>query len=308
MNAMKTPRTRRKKTADAGADDPAVVERACARIHLVTTVRGKGRVFIKMDTFKLGGREDLSREKAAYRLLAGLGIPTEIELSRTERKRLLGSIPGDLLCVEYSGERFGCYPLTDDQTIGVWAFVGEQLAAMTQRGVLYSDVKYENVVMNERASQVRVIDLEGCTPHRADNRYGVLAAKSTRQFAAPEHQQALDLGRLEQTVSEAAIVYQWGMLLVSVLGKDLDQGRLTEQTQARVQQALSRKGARKVTTLLRRVLSTDPARRPQSFVTLVPLIRAAIDGDGLTEAMRVWRRLRQPLAGALDECGLGATP
>lgn len=280
------------------------VMRMAMRAHLIADLGAKGRVFIKSDTFKLGHESDYRRELAAFQLLQGLAVPRLVRLTAAERRALLGVHDRCVLCMQYAGERLGYYPLEPARLMGLFWFVTEHLVAFRRRGLVYSDIKLENVLVDQDLRAAYLIDLEGCTTISRSGRYTGLQLKATEPFVAPEHRRLI--GSPERRLTEAALSYQLGAMYAFVWNglhgmhrearPSLALHALREHHAARAQVSFA--------ALIEACMAELPQARPRNVEQVWKRIRACARKPAYAREREIFETLRRPYRRALGALGL----
>jgi hypothetical protein len=253
---------------------------------------GQRPAFVKFFVSKSPGtrqrhRAGFDHERLCLRALQGLAVPRVVRLTRDERAllRLPDGVPALVLAMEYlPGVPLGHGGHSFVQHLGGWLFVTEQLAAFREHGVLYADVKCNNIIASERPFRVHIVDFDAATAVVPGEPL-VRLRRYTLGMEAPEASRS-------RLVTEAAVVYELGVLLFHIL-TDLDNRALRSQTDAlaRAQRLLVDAGAAGLADLLAACVQDEPAQRPQHYGEVLGRARATALPP---EVRAVWSQLRGP--------------
>lgn len=259
------------------------------------------RIFVKVAKAADAARQRslvyrAKRERTCLRLLSGLAVPRVVRLGKAFP--LPSGIKRAVVVARtFLGEcSIQDLRLSVAERVGLWAFVVEQLAAFRAHGVIYTDIKCDNLVGQRSPLGVWFIDFEaasGLAPKGApfDN-FG-----TTWGYEAPEV-------RRGETPREPSVVYSAALLLFQLLTKLLPPGlHLSQSTRKAAFQALRGAKAGALVALLGASLSDDAKERPRNFQDLLAKLRASSLPD---EALRTWRSLRAPYAKRLTALGMKA--
>ena len=284
------------------------ISKSCIRVHLVATLPSVGKVFAKSDTFKEGHAQDRLRETAAYKMLGGLAIPERVEPLPKEKRAVLGAFSDGVLWFRFAGERLGHYDRSAAELAGIWIFLLEQYRAFRQRGILYSDIKYDNVLCDRRARRVHVIDLEGCLAVNESGSYEARSLKSTAFSVAPEHRAALDRRdrNLRAEVTETSLVYQLGILFLAVRTKAVNLP--VDRSGIRQKKKLFRDYEQRWPAIIRIVskcVAQDPKNRYATFEEVWAELEPLRDDSSYRAIFEIWHRLRRPYRRELTRLNAG---
>jgi hypothetical protein len=264
--------------------------------HAFISIDGRGTLVV---------RRMRGNDQAHIRQLAGLAIPELVELDDDERRELVGSYDKPILATRYAGRWLGYYPFSVGQLIGAWLFVLEQLVAMRRRGLLYTDVKFANVVCEPGVKNLRIIDLEGCVPVAHDDRYSFSRVPYTPRFAAPEHLHLVEHQRTDAYLTEANLVYQIGWLALGAFGA---QQRLPIDadmpTRWRIFSEFYMARYPHFYELCRACMHERPELRPRTYEQALTQASSALSAPVYRRAWRVRDRLRMPYSSVLVALGL----
>ncbi|WP_224364966.1 hypothetical protein [Hyalangium versicolor] len=266
------------------------------RRHAFVAIPGKGTLVIR----RIRGN-DLS----FFQQLEGLAVPQTAVLSEEERKVLVGDYADPILATHYAGRWLGYYPFTPGQLIGAWLFLLEQFVAIRRRGWLYTDIKFANVVCRPGVQDVRIIDLEGCLPLTSEDAYLVDKVPYSLKFTAPEHVTLVRKKLKGESVKEAAIVYQLGILPACAMGalKRLHIRTPLSKSWKLFREQFGERYAR-FYKLCRTCAHPRIDRRPATFEALLEQAHAALSGTEYRRAWKVRERLRAPYGPVLASLGL----
>lgn len=263
-------------------------------------VRSDGvRVFVKVTaTTDPARRRSLlfraRRERTCLRLLRGLAVPKTVRLGNdfVLRERIENAVVvGRTFVGETSIQHL---ELTVGEKLGVWAFVIEQLAAFRKHGVIYTDVKCDNIVGQASPLGVWFIDFEAASG-RASSGNPFDNFGTTWGYEAPEV-------RRGETPRETSVVYSSALVLFQLLTRLVPPGlHLTPSAMAAAFRALRSAKADGILALLRACLSDDAELRPRNVEALLARLRKASLPD---EATRTWATLRKPYTRRLAALGI----
>lgn len=245
------------------------------------------------------GRLRAGREAICLEKLSGLPVPRFVDVKEPQVHRWVGLRPSAFVAEEVvSGRHLNDVELSDQQEIGVWMFVAELMVAARRSGILYTDLKSENVMVRKRPLSITLIDFDLVCAVRRSRSYWAPRLGYTRGFQAPEH-------LLARRLTERAVVYQLGMLLASAwMGLHNSTLRRRDGGLSAMRARLRSMGAPALARLLADCLARDPARRPKDYEEVLRRIRAALRRGRPRKALEVWRRLRAPFEPTLAKLGL----
>lgn len=266
-------------------------------------VRADGsRIFVKVTRASDPARQRslvfrAKRERTCLRLLRGLAVPQNVSLGRLgEELQLPAGLRRPVIVARtFVGEApIQELSLSVHESVGLWAFVVEQLAAFRAHGVIYTDIKCDNIVGQRSPLRAWFVDFEaasGLAPKGSpfDN-FG-----TTWGYEAPEV-------RRGETPREHSIVFSTGLVLFQLLTKLVPPGlHLRPPARKGALRALARAKAAELAPLLDACLSDDPGERPRNSDDLLARLRAL----ALPEpSLLAWRTLRQPFAKRLRALGM----
>lgn len=274
---------------------------SCSARFLLTTRDGR-RLFIKMDisdraAAKARLRRTARRETTAMRVLAGLAVPRLAVVPEKEMPVLLSQGVGIALVEEMVGTHpVSLLGLGPREKVAVWAFVAEQLAAFRRRSVLYSDIKADNVIAFRRPLRARIVDFDYALALVPGRRFLDRARVGiTPGFDPPEVV-------ARRPITEACLTYQLGMFMVSLLGggnnRTLRHPRIGLAACSRL---VRRWGGADMARLVEDCLKPEPRSRPRDYEAVLTRLLACSPAP---QTVAVWKKLRDPYAGALRELGL----
>lgn len=259
------------------------------------------RLFLKIIAWtdrKAGGsfRTRADRELVAGTLFDGLPVCAGFELPAGEIAAIRDRFGLDRRSRIVAFEFIESDPLAKllarwpiPRRIAAWCYVAEVLEAIRCRGILYADVKPENVLFDKRLGTLRLIDFEAMVPWQ-DSRTYMLWLNYTPEYAPPESHRG-------GPRDESTVVYELGMML----GWFVDPGfcnsaRLESGRIERVVKRLARHAHPQLAELFARATSVSPHRRPRGFDDVVDRLYAIPIGRALADQ---WRRFRAPFDVAL---------
>lgn len=263
-----------------------------------------GRAFLKVMHGTRGANRRRAlrlarREKGALRVLRGLAVPRLARVSPETMVSLLGFRPTAWVAQAHvEGKSMREAKINTAQVVGVWLFLAEQLAVFHRRGVLYTDLKTSNVLVQARPLRAIQIDFNFATSVRRGGSYPAYRFGYTAGYEAPEHGRSLRL-------NERAVVYQLGMLLAAALmGYDNEDMDGKARGREKLRGILSRLGSPGIGRLVSDCLSPRPEGRPGSYREVLERLTAMRDSGISPKSVAVWDQLRAPYAAAFEQAGL----
>ncbi len=271
---------------------------------LVTLGDGR-RAFLKLYHSSVRKRRRQSgglvdRERVCLRVLAGLAVPKLIEIDRADLERFAGFASSTASVAQsfVRGRHLDQAGFDPSELLGAWLFLTEHLVAFRRHQILYTDLKAANVLATRRPLRVTQIDFNYAAAASPSGVYPSHCFGYTRGFQAPEHGSTPRL-------SEAALVYQLGMLLAHCrLGVDNASLRRPRRGLDRLLGDLERMGAPDLARLAHDCLAERPGARPRSYEEVLERAKLAAAHGKPARALRVWRALRDPYAARLADVGL----
>ncbi len=227
-----------------------------------------GHAFVKLRASRhageIGGfRRQFDRENAYLRKLRGLAVPRAVPISPRDLPIAFRELPAAYVATEVLTDHgpLDAIGLDPDALVAGWLFVVEQLVAFRRRGILYSDIRCANVLASREPFEVRIVDLEGCSPLVPPGRplvnysYTVLPPELSRG----------------QAFTERSVVFQAAQLLPHILLHRMKQD-VVGKTSPRWKRLVVSRGVGELVDTVARGAALEPRRR---FGTLEALHRAA---------------------------------
>jgi serine/threonine protein kinase len=232
-------------------------------------------------------RNKLVRENVAMDLLKNLAVPRRIPINRAQVSKLIQEKKFSYTSMEWIPAK-DCYnrSFTATQSLGLWAFVVEQLTAFHRRKILYTDIKRGHLLVSEDLCEARIIDFDSCVMVESSGKYPahVLAFGYTPQVAAPEFQ-------FSPIHTERVIVYQLGMLLGSLLEEKFDNWNLNQVNFDNVREKLKKAKAEDIWKILLKTISKRPVVRPSDLEALFYIVQKCRFPSA---SYKIWQKLRTP--------------
>lgn len=256
-----------------------------------------GRVaFVKAQDATPSVRAAFGREKICLRRLAGLAVPRLVSLPRREVEAVLGRDNLAFIAQELApGKSFVIKGLSLQTLLGAWCFVVEQLAAFRRVGIVYTDVKPDNVLLQRSPLRVTILDFGHATARWTSGRYSNHAIVYTAGFEAPEQTRS-------KYLTEGAFVYQSALLLAFTLaGTNTLYLRDGGWGQKHLRDRLLKAGGEGIAALIADCLREDPRLRPRNYEAVLRRLQGlSLPADVLS----AWKALRAPYADAFESVGL----
>ena len=227
-----------------------------------------GHAFVKLRASRHAGelermRRQLDRERACLRKLRGLAVPRLVPIARRELPAAFRELPAAYVATEVLTDHgpIDVIGLDPDALVAGWLFVVEQLVAFRRRGILYSDIRCTNVLARKAPFDVRIVDLEGCSPL-------VPPGKPLANYSYTPRLEPPELAR-GQPFTERSVVFQTARLLPHVVLHHLG---VPGNTSPRWKRVLASRGVGALVDTVARGSALEPRRR---LPTLEALHRAA---------------------------------
>ena len=270
---------------------------------MLVPVGRNGRAFVKINQSSEKGRRRrailmIERERISLQILEGLAVPRLVPLTARQLKRWTGLVPSNFVALnEIPGRHMDRARLSPQEIVGVWMFVGEQMAAMRRQAVLYTDIKAANILVRARPLRVVIVDFNYATAVRAGRTYPSGWFGYTIGNQAPEQ-------FLHRPVTEQALVYQLGMLLARCwMGVKNPTLRRRRRGLGRMRAQLRRMGAPGLARLLGDCVAQRASDRPRDYGEVLARFKSAVGRGRPKTAVAVWRKLRAPYAARLARIG-----
>jgi serine/threonine protein kinase len=234
-------------------------------------------------------KERTERERICLEVLRGLAVPRWIKLPR----RLLPSWcrgAAVYLAESYEGVTIHNTKLTDDESLGAWLFVLEQMAAFRRCQILYTDLKCANLLLQRDPMRVMVVDF-GAAGFFERTRF-IKHFGYTLDYVAPEANRGV-------CGTERSLVYTAGILLPHFI-TGMNNGLIDspERGLEAAARRLDAMGAREARKAMLACMEPEPHKRPATYLELWRRLRRAEVPEG---ARSVWAGLRRPYALRLGE-------
>lgn len=236
-------------------------------------------------------------ESWCLRKFKDLSIPKIIPLNQVPVNHLPIHKKAKTLAMEYvAGKDLAQVNFSKAEKIGAWIFLLENLVAMRNFGILYTDIKHLNVIASRRPFKVTLVDFERVVPLLRINSYPRDHFGFSPWFQSPEH-------KTSQSVTESALVYQFCMMLGFVL-TGLSNATLNSQKLSRLKKVLRKYIDSNAIKIILSGLNDSSKRRPQSMLDLHKKLRTSLKGSTNAEVLSTWDKLRQPYRKAFFKYGI----